>query len=392
VIAEDKLYQQFVERFQAQPQVFARAPGRVNILGEHVDYNDGVVLPMAIDREVGIIARKIELPEVHLIALDLSEEVVFTFQSIFERKDKSGKPLPRWALYPAGVAWVLLQKQLDVSGIQAVYSSSIPIGAGLSSSAAVEVAFATLWSAFGGWQIEPMKLAQDCQKAENEFVGVACGLLDQFSSVCGVEGHVLFFDTRSLEWMPLRFFEDCMIVIADSRVERSLASSDYNERRATCEEAVRMLQRYIPTLKSLRDISPVEFAAYREFLPPVVQRRAEHVVKEIARVYSAVTALRNNDRRAFGALMYASHYSLRDDYNVSHPNLDIMVEIAKQLSGCYGARLTGAGFGGCTVNMVDQSVVSQFVEQLDQLYTNRTSIKGQVFAVTASQGASWKFV
>jgi galactokinase len=392
VIAEIELVQRFVERFQVQPKVFARAPGRVNILGEHVDYNDGVVLPMAIDREIGIVARKIEAEEAHLVALDLNEEVVFHYQSLQEKKDKFGRPLPRWALYPAGVAWVLLQKQLNISGIEAIFSSSIPIGAGLSSSAALEVAFATLWSALGGWQLDPLTLAQECQKAENAYVGVACGLLDQFSSVCGVEGHLLFFDTRSLEWKPLPFFDDCVIVIADSKVERSLTTSEYNRRRETCEEAVRYLQRYLPNLKSLRDISPVEFAAYREFLPAEVQRRAEHVVREIARVYSAMNALRNNDRRAFGALMYASHYSLRDDYEVSHPHLDILVEIAKQTPGCYGARLTGAGFGGCTVNMVAKAEVQSFVEQLDRRYTERTSVKGAVFKVEASRGASWKLI
>lgn len=392
VISEIELLARFVDRFQTQPQVFARAPGRVNILGEHVDYNDGVVLPMAIDREVGIVARQIDIDEFHLVALDLNEEVVCTRQSIQEKEDKWGQPLPRWALYPAGVAWVLLRNQLGVCGIQAVFSSSIPMGAGLSSSAAVEVAFATLWSALGGWRLPPLELAQACQKAENEYVGVACGLLDQFSSVCGVEGHLLFFDTRSLEWKPLQFFEDCAIVIADSRVERSLASSEYNRRRATCEEAVRHLQRFMPNLMSLRDISPVEFAAYRDYLPSEVQRRAEHVVKEIARVYSAVTALKNRDRRAFGALMYASHYSLRDDYEVSHPNLDILVEIAKQLPGCYGARLTGAGFGGCTVNMVAKSEVNPFIEQLGRLYLERTSVQGNVYAVSASQGANWKYL
>ncbi|GAB4477245.1 MAG: galactokinase [Anaerolineales bacterium] len=392
MISENELVSQFRNRFQAEPKILARAPGRVNILGEHVDYNEGVVLPMAIDREVGIVARKIEADEIHIVALDLNEEIVLTEQSILDKKDQQGHPLPRWALYPAGVAWVLLEKKFSVTGIQAVFSSDIPMGAGLSSSAAVEVAFATLWSAFGGWQMESLELAQNCQSAENKYVGVACGLLDQFSSVCGVEGHLLFFDTRNLDWKPLKFFEDCMIVIADSKVERSLTTSEYNRRRETCEEAVQYLRRYLPDLKSLRDISPVEFAAYRDYLPKEAQRRAEHVVKEIARVYSAVNALKNQDRRAFGALMYASHYSLRDDYEVSHPNLDILVEIAKQLPGCYGARLTGAGFGGCTVNMVDKSKVDQFIEQLDQRYFERTSIHGRVFAVAASRGASWKLL
>ncbi|MGB9586401.1 MAG: galactokinase, partial [Anaerolineales bacterium] len=347
------LIEKFDQTFHKKAQVFARAPGRVNILGEHIDYNQGAVLPMAIDREVNILACKNSDPlQVHLVAMDLDEEIIFSLADLDLKVDIHHSPLPRWALYPAGVAWVLQKKGYLVEGVEAVFRSSIPIGAGLSSSAAVEVGFAMMWSAFGGWEEEPLQLAQDCQRAENEYVGVSCGLLDQFSSVCGVENHVLFFDTRNLEWKALPFFENTQIVIVDSKVERSLTSSQYNQRRKTCEEAVLFLQKFKPEMRSLRDITPIEFAAYGEYLPNEIRKRSEHVVKEIARVFSAVTALQRNDYRSFGALMYASHYSLRDLYEVSHPNLDFLVDQAHAFTGCFGARLTGAGFGGCTVNMV----------------------------------------
>jgi len=384
------LSEKFYQTFQAKPEICAKAPGRVNILGEHVDYNQGVVMPMAIDREVTIIARKISQPAVHLIAMDLNEEIEFSLQSLEQKIDIHGAALPRWALYPAGVAQVLQKKGLLVEGIEAIFQSTIPIGSGLSSSAALEVGFAMIWSGMGGWKEDPLVLAQDCQRAENEYVGVSCGLLDQFSSVCGVKDHILFFDTRSLQWKALPFFENMQIVIADSKVERSLTSSQYNQRRETCEQAVVLLRKFKPEIQSLRDISPVEFAAYGEYLPDEIRKRAEHVVKEIARVFSAVTALQRNDYRSFGALMYASHYSLRDYYEVSHPNLDFLVDQAHHHPRCFGARLTGAGFGGCTVNMVEKDAVDEFIEQLSSAYLSRFGIEPSIFSVKANQGASWE--
>lgn len=381
------LMDEFFQKYHTTPEVKSTAPGRVNILGEHVDYNQGVVMPMAIDRNVTILGRKVKERRVSLTACDLDAQVCFSLDELEGKKDVDGKPLPRWALYPAGVAWILQLNGKMVDGLEAVYHSTIPIGAGLSSSAAVEVGFAKLWCALGGWEVDSMKLAQMCQEAENRYVGVSCGLLDQFSSTCGVADHVLFFDTRSLEWKALPFFQDVSIVIADSRVERSLTSSEYNRRRETCEEAVKLLQAFRPDIQSLRDISPVEMAAYGEYLPEEVKMRAEHVVKEIARVFSAVTALQRNDHRAFGALMYASHYSLRDLYQVSHPNLDFLVEQARGLPGCYGARLTGAGFGGCTVNMVSDQNVDEFIDRLAEGYHNHFQMEARIFRVKASQGA-----
>lgn len=386
----------FSERFASMPDLFVHAPGRVNLLGEHVDYNDGPVLPAAIDRAVHLATSPQEEPIIELIALDFGEQVSFQLKDLPAKTDLNGRPLPGWALYPAGVAWVLLESGYRVSGLRAVYTSDIPIGAGLSSSAAVEVAFALAWQALGGWRANRMALAQLCQRAENEYVGVACGLMDQFASLHGVADHVLYFDTRSLEWEALPLPGDTVLVIADSGVRRSLAapggtegSSDsaYNERRAACEEAVKQLRVYMPGIRALRDVSPVEFAAYSEFLPPLIRQRAEHVVKEIARVNSAVIALRTGNPRSFGALMYASHASLRDLYEVSMPEMDAMVEIARTLPGCIGARLTGAGFGGCTVNLVEAGAAGDFIEGLKAGYRERTGRQAQVYLCKASQGA-----
>jgi galactokinase len=212
--------------------------------------------------------------------------------------------------------------------------------------------------------------------------------MDQFASACGVEGHALYFDTRSLEWHPVPLPAGTALVIADSGVRRSLKESAYNERRRSCEQAVELLRRYLPTIHSLRDVSPTEFAAYGAVLPAVVHRRAEHVIKEIARVHSAVRALRRQETVSFGALMYAGHASLRDLYEVSIPVLDALVEIARGLPGCFGARLTGAGFGGCTINLVEGDQVQVFMDGLIDAYHRQTGRQAQVYLCQASAGAS----
>jgi galactokinase len=243
-----------------------------------------------------------------------------------------------------------------------------------------------LWNISQGFEIDRLALARLCQRAENEYVGLACGLMDQFSSACGVEEHVLFFDTRSLEYRPLPLPQGLSIVIADSGMRRSLASSAYNERRRSCEQAVELLRQYIPNLRSLRDVSAPEFAAYRDYLPLVVRKRAEHVVREIARVFSAVSALQRNDAQIFGALMYSSHTSLRDLYEVSLPELDLLVKIARGLPGCIGARMTGGGFGGCTVNLVETTQTGAFIESLTQAYQEQAQRAAQIFECQASSG------
>lgn len=381
----------FKREFGVEPQLIARAPGRVNLLGEHVDYNDGLVLPAAIDREVQLAAALTVEQRVSLYAIDLDERTIFSLDALDEKVDLEGKPLPGWALYPAAVAWTLQEAGFQVSGIQAVYSSDIPIGAGLSSSAAVEIGFGVLWRAFGKLDIDQLKLAELCQRAENVYVGVSCGLMDQFASACGIEGHALCFDTRSLEWETAPLPSGTALIIADSGVRRALASSAYNQRRAECEQAVELLQQSMPEIHSLRDVSPTEFAAYSFFLPPIIRRRAEHVVKEIARVQSAVSALRREDIRAFGALMYSGHASLRDLYEVSTPELDTLVEITRQLPGCFGSRLTGAGFGGCTISLVEEEKAPDFIRGLKDRYQQKTGRQAQVYSCKASDGASVQF-
>jgi len=379
---------QFKHHFDCPSTHISHAPGRVNLIGEHVDYNDGPVLPAAIDRAVIIAAAGSADNAVHLHALDLEERVSFSLASLDGKIDLTGNPLPAWALYPAGVAWSLKAAGLDVRGLRAVYTSDVPIGAGLSSSAAIEVGFAALWQALGGWDINHLELARLCQRAENDYVGVPCGLMDQFASACGVEGHALYFDTRSLEWLAAPLPPGTSIVIADSGVRRSLLNSAYSERRASCERAVDLLVEYLPDIRSLRDVSPIELAAYGDYLPDEIRKRAEHIVKEIARVDSALNALRREDKRAFGALMYSSHTSMRNLYEISTPELDTLVDLTRRLPGCLGARLTGAGFGGCTVNLVDDSCVVDFIDGLEAGYKLETGRQAQVYLCRASQGVS----
>lgn len=377
----------FEEYFKKKPTIEARAPGRVNLLGEHVDYNLGVVLPAAIDRVVSLAAAPKSDSTVTLRALDLGKQVTFRLEELEQKCDSFGQPLPGWARYPAGVAWALKQAGMPIIGMQAIYSSNIPIGAGLSSSAAVEVAFAVTWQVLSGWKMDKLSLAKLCQRAENEYVGVSSGLMDQFASACGVEGHLLCFDTRSLEWRAIELPEGTSIVIADSGIRRSLRTSAYNDRRAACEQAVKLLQKYLPEIKSLRDVSTVELAAYSTYLPPEIEKRAEHVVKEIHRVDQAIIALQRGDARMFGGFMYASHKSLRDLYEVSLPELDSLVEIARGLPGIYGARLTGAGFGGCTVNLVHSTEVEVFMQGLVEGYLQKTGRKAIVYSCKAGSGA-----
>jgi galactokinase len=384
---EAKLASRFEEVYGQLPRVETQAPGRVNLLGEHVDYNGGVVLPAAIDRKLCLAAAPTSNEVVTLNALDLGEGVSFRLDQVTKRCDVDGHPLPGWALYPAGVAWTLQQAGLHLSGMQAVYTSDIPIGAGLSSSAAVEVAFATTWQALSGWEMDKLSIAKLCQQAENEYVGVSSGLMDQFASACGVEGHVLCFDTRSLEWSSYDLPPGTAIVIADSGIRRSLTNSAYNDRRAACEQAVELLRKYLPGINSLRDVSTVELAAYSTFLPDEIERRAEHVVKEIHRVDQAIIALRRGDARMFGGFMFASHKSLRDLYEVSLPELDSLVEIARGLPGIYGARLTGAGFGGCTVNLVESKAAPEFLQSLHEGYYRKTGREAKVYLCYASGGA-----
>ena len=363
------------------------APGRVNLLGEHVDYNDGPVLPVAIDRTVRLTFKRINGVEVHLDAVDLKAEVTFSLNSLDKRVDIHNKPLPQWAYYPAGVAWALQQHGLVAHGMIGTYTSDIPIGAGLSSSAAVEVAFALAWQTLGGWVIDRMSLARICQQAEVEYIGLKSGLMDQFASTHGIAGHALHFDTRSLEWQPIPLPPDTLIVIADTGLRRSLTNSAYNDRYAACKQAVTLLKPVMPGIRALRDVTPEELTLHARLLPEKIYKRARHVVDECDRVSQAVKLLKRGDVSSFGQLMFAGHTSLRDLYEVSCPELDQLVEIASSIPGCLGSRLTGAGFGGCTVNLVQETQALNFITKLTQGYFQATGTQSQIYACKLSQGA-----
>jgi galactokinase len=361
----------------------------VNILGEHVDYNDGFVLPAAIDRATYIAFAPADFKKdvSTIAAVDFDQETRFTLESIFGKTNADGNPLPEWACYPAGVAWALNGAGWVTPAMQAVFASDVPRGAGLSSSASVEMVFTVAWSTLGGWTLPPMQRALLGQKAENKYVGVNCGIMDQFASACGVVDRLLLLDCRSLEWQTLPIPENIAIVIADTSVRRKLTSSGYNERRQACEEAVRILSKDLPGIRALRDVRVDDFNRLSQKLPEIVEKRARHVVEEVDRSTRAIPLLEKGDIREFGQVMNACHASLRDLYEVSVPELNMMVEIAQNLPGCYGARLTGAGFGGCTVNLVEKSGAVDFARELARLYTDAVRLNPQIHICRASDGA-----
>jgi galactokinase len=377
----------FIQRFGKAPTCLALAPGRVNLLGEHVDFNDGFVLPAAIDRATYIAFSAADSDISTLVAADFTEEATFTATSIPARNNADGDALVEWARYPAGVAWALAEANLNIPALNAVFASDVPRGAGLSSSASVEMAFGLAWSELGGWVLPPLQRALLGQKAENVYVGVNCGIMDQFASACGVAGKLLLLDCRSLEWQVLPIPQEVAIVIADTSVRRKLTFSGYNERRQACEEAVKILSQSLPGILALRDVSVEDFNRLCDRLPAQVQKRARHVVEEIERTRSAIPLLEHGNIREFGQTMSQCHASLRDLYEVSIPELNVMVEIAESLPGCYGARLTGAGFGGCTVNLVERSATDHFCSQLASRYQAKTGLKPEIYICQASDGA-----
>lgn len=362
-------------------------PGRVNLLGEHIDYNDGPVLPIAIDHTLRLEITPLETNRIELNALDLGQTCTFSVSDLVQKTDLTGQPLPRFALYPASVAWALQRAGYPVHGLRATYRSQIPMGSGLSSSAAVEVGFAQAFMALGDWKVDLMTLAQLTQEGENLYVGVHSGIMDQFACLFGQEQHALYLDTRSLAWEPVPLPADVAIVVADSQVPRELAGSAYNDRRQACQEAVHLLQMSLPGIKSLRDVTVGDFNRLADTLPVVIRKRTRHVVEEIARVEESVKLLRQGNVTGFGALMVAGHKSLRDLYEVSTPELDALVEIAIRQPGCYGARLTGAGFGGCTVNLVREENVAPFMAALVKDYREQTGKYAKLYHCHAAQGA-----
>jgi galactokinase len=383
----DQITTIYKETFGHTPEHIARAPGRVNLLGEHVDYNDGFVLPAAIDRATYVAYSPTKAPHSTLLAADFNQQTTFSTESILTKTQIDSSPLPEWGLYPAGVMWSLMEENLSVPSMNAVFASNVSRGSGLSSSASVELAFAVAWQKLGGWTQSPMELALLSQKAENKYVGVNCGIMDQFASACGVAGNLLLPDCRFLTWRTLPVPENIFIVIADTLIRRELTTSGYNERRQACEDAVQVLSKDLPGIRALRDVSVDDFNRLCGQLPPLVEKRARHVVEEVERTQRAIPLLEQGRIAEFGQIMNECHISLRDMYEVSIPELNTMFEIAQSLPGCLGARLTGAGFGGCTVNLVEKSAVEFFVAELAKRYETKTRMKPRIYICQATDGA-----
>ena len=359
----------------------AAAPGRVNLIGEHTDYNDGYVLPMALDREILAAAAAREDGTLRVHSADFREEASFKLGALEPGSVKG------WAAYVAAVHWALGREGYPLRGADLFIQGDLPRGAGLSSSAALELAVARAACALGGWTWDAAAMARVCQKAENEFVGVRCGIMDQFAAAVGEAGCALFLDCRSLahESVPIGW-TGAEFVVIDSGVSRSLHTSAYNERREECVLAVRELSVRFPGLSSLRDATPEMLRDPASENEPW-WHRARHVVSENGRVLKAVEALRGGKPAAFGNLMSASHASLRDDYAVSCPELDLLVACALEQPGCFGARLTGAGFGGCTISLVAGEAVPAFAENVTASYQGATGISPQVFIFKAGRTA-----
>lgn len=369
--------QSFIDHFNAKPEFIVRAPGRVNLIGEHTDYNDGFVLPMAVDRAIWIALSPRTDSQVRIRSIDLAEDAAFDLHSLI--KDKG------WAEYIKGVAFELQSAGFQLRGFDAVISGDVPRGAGLSSSAAVELATAKAFSVVSGFEWHAKEMAALAQKAENNWVGMKCGIMDQMASAVCREGHALFLDCRSLEIQHAPLPRGTSVVIMDTSTRRGLVDSAYNERRSQCEEAARWFG-----VKALRDISPEEFESKTRAHPldGVTLKRARHIVTENARVLQAVEAMRSGDLADLGNLFNASHESLRDDFEVTNEALDVIVKSAREQAGCYGARMTGAGFGGCAVALVDSTQVKEFVQNTIQSYKEKTGLDASLYVTHASEGAS----
>lgn len=377
-----ELRQAFFDAFGMPPDAVVRAPGRVNLIGEHTDYNDGFVLPVAIDRAIYMATRARNDRMVRLAALDVNQRTEFSLDQIV--RDEAAT----WSNYVRGVALSLQEAGYVLRGLDAAIHGDVPRGAGLSSSAALEMAAAMAFQVTSGLTLDRVQMALVGRRAENEFVGVQSGIMDQYISSLGRRDHALLIDCRSLEYYLVPLPAGVRIVVADSGVRRGLVASAYNQRRAECEEGARLLAERLPGIRALRDVSVEAFEAHRDALPEPVRQRCQHIVYENQRVLDAVAALERGDLVTMGQLMDASHASLRDLYEVSGPELDALVEIARRVPGCLGARLTGAGFGGCTVNLVEESAVAAVVAAIERDYPARTGRTPQVYVCRAVDGAS----
>ena len=366
----------FQDHFGHAPTVLARAPGRVNLIGEHTDYNDGFVLPAAINRAVYVAARPRADSTVHLVSVDFEGQTTFTLATL------DNPALPGWSKYPRGALWWLGQKGYTLPGIDAVMGGDIPIAAGLSSSAAVEVVMLELGLALLNVSLTQQEKALAGVEVEHQFIGMPCGVMDQMASAMGVARHALLIDCRSLETNPIPVPDSVSIVIMDTAKRRGLVDSEYARRREQCETAAEMLG-----VAALRDANKEMLENAREKLGDVLYRRAKHIISENLRTQAVGMALRARSLITVGQALRDSHTSLRDDYEVSCRELDVIAGLANAQDGCYGARMTGAGFGGCAVALVKNDAVEAFVAAVGPAYTAQTGLTPSLYVCQAAAGS-----
>ncbi|MEE8590560.1 MAG: galactokinase [Spirochaetia bacterium] len=376
----DDLIRSHLEEYGQDPNIIAQAPGRVNLIGEHTDYNEGFVLPMAIDYYVRVALSRRKDQHLRFFSSDLQDRKRTSLSNLrFKKED-------RWANYPKGIISVLLNRGYDIGGLSFTVMGNVPIGVGLSSSAALEVATAYAVQKLLGIEISGPELARLAQEAENSFVGVQCGIMDQFVSRMAQAGSAMFIDTRNMEYrhIPINLLT-VKILITNSSVPRSLVDSEYNQRRAECEKCVSLLSAR-KSGRSLRDYSAADLRDSMGLIPETTRKRCLHVVEENERVREAEGALKKNDIVSFGKLMNRSHESLRDQYEVSCPELDWLVKRAWETEGVYGSRMTGAGFGGCTVTLIEEEAIPQYEARLEA-YEKIFSFKPETFLCHPADGA-----
>ena len=374
-----QLLEKFRASFFASATIY-RAPGRVNLIGEHTDYNDGFVLPAAIGFYCWVAAAPRRDRRLVIHSENFNETVEANLDSL------SAIAKNHWSDYPFGVAWAVQNAGKRLKGANLLISGDVPLGAGLSSSAAIEVAVGFALLHQSGLPIDRLELAQMCQKAENEFVGARCGIMDQFVACQGRASHALLLDCRSLEYKPVKLSPGITLMICNTMLKHELASGEYNRRRADCEEAVRTLRKVLPEIRALRDVTLPQLEQHRALLNPKVYSRCHHVVTEDNRTQSAVRAFESGDLRVLGQLMRESHRSLRDDYEVSCKERDQLVETAAAQPGVIGARMTGGGFGGCTINVVESAAVEAFQQTVAAEYLAQTGLKPEIYVSAASDG------
>lgn len=386
----DEMMKMFHEVFGegGETRIF-KSPGRVNLIGEHVDYCGGPVMPAALTMETTIIARKRNDNKLRLKATDLD---IFVEAELDELEKFKGKL--KWGDYQLGVALELIKDGYKLCGADLLYDDTVPHGGGLSSSAAIEVSTALCLATFANEEagknekINMIEMALIGQRAEHNFIGVNCGIMDQFASAMGKKDHAIFLNCATLDYehVPLNL-GDCKLVLTNTNVKHSLGSSKYNERRAECEEGLKALQKAIPDAKQLADIIPEQFEEHKELIEnEVVRRRIKHVVGECARVHESVNAMKANDLVRFGELMNASHDSLQYDYEVTCPELDFLSAEARKLDGVLGSRMTGAGFGGCTVSIIKDSAVDEYIQKVGKLYKDKFDIEASFYISDVGDG------